>query len=90
MAKPEAKSTKKKSRTAVIDGIAFIHASFNNTIIKHSIPFSICYHNSIINFTHLFLFFLNGTGRGENRTPVQYKFHYNVITYYLTISSELW
>ena len=33
MAKPEAKSTKKKSRTAVIDGIAFIHASFNKTII---------------------------------------------------------
>jgi small subunit ribosomal protein S11 len=28
-----AKSTKKKARTAVIDGIAYIHASFNNTII---------------------------------------------------------
>jgi len=33
MAKPEEKSTKKKSRVAVIDGIAHIHASFNNTII---------------------------------------------------------
>ena len=33
MAKPAEKSTKKKSRTAVIDGIAHIHASFNNTII---------------------------------------------------------
>lgn len=33
MAKPTEKSTKKKSRTAVIDGIAHIHASFNNTII---------------------------------------------------------
>ena len=29
----EAKSTKKKARNTVIDGIAFIHASFNNTII---------------------------------------------------------
>ena len=27
------KTTKKKARTTVIDGIAFIHASFNNTII---------------------------------------------------------
>jgi small subunit ribosomal protein S11 len=33
MAKPAAKATKKKARIAVIDGIAFIHASFNNTII---------------------------------------------------------
>ena len=34
MAKPAAaKSTKKKARKAVVDGIAFIHASFNNTII---------------------------------------------------------
>lgn len=33
MAKPAAKTTKKKARKAVIDGIAFIHASFNNTII---------------------------------------------------------
>lgn len=34
MAKPAAKSTtKKKARKAVIDGIAFVHASFNNTII---------------------------------------------------------
>ena len=33
MAKPAAKSTKKKARTMVVDGIAFIHASFNNTII---------------------------------------------------------
>jgi small subunit ribosomal protein S11 len=33
MAKPAAKSTKKKARNTVIDGIAFIHASFNNTII---------------------------------------------------------
>ena len=28
-----AKSTKKKVRTNVLDGIAFIHATFNNTII---------------------------------------------------------
>ena len=28
-----AKSGKKKARSTVIDGIAFIHASFNNTII---------------------------------------------------------
>lgn len=33
MANPGSKGTKKKSRKAVIDGIAFIHASFNNTII---------------------------------------------------------
>ena len=28
-----AKSGKKKARSTVVDGIAFIHASFNNTII---------------------------------------------------------
>ena len=33
MATPSTKGTKKKARKAVIDGIAFIHASFNNTII---------------------------------------------------------
>tara|TARA_Y100000385_G_scaffold51512_1_gene48487 strand:+ start:2768 stop:3163 length:396 start_codon:yes stop_codon:yes gene_type:complete len=33
MAKPTVKSTKKKVRNTVIDGMAFIHASFNNTII---------------------------------------------------------
>ena len=33
MAKPAEKSTKKKTRNAVIDGLAYIHASFNNTII---------------------------------------------------------
>jgi len=34
MAKPAAANViKKKARKAVIDGIAFIHASFNNTII---------------------------------------------------------
>lgn len=35
MAKPAAaaKATKKKVRKAVVDGIAFIHASFNNTIV---------------------------------------------------------
>lgn len=34
MAKPAASTTvKKKARKAVIDGIAIIHASFNNTII---------------------------------------------------------
>lgn len=34
MAKPAAKSTtRKKARKAVVDGIAFVHASFNNTII---------------------------------------------------------
>ena len=34
MAKPAAaKTTKKKTRTPVVDGIAFIHASFNNTIV---------------------------------------------------------
>ncbi|MGI9249766.1 MAG: 30S ribosomal protein S11 [Pseudohongiellaceae bacterium] len=33
MAKPATKSAKKKVRNTVVDGIAFIHASFNNTII---------------------------------------------------------
>jgi len=34
MAKPAAaKAVKKKARRAVVDGIAFIHASFNNTIV---------------------------------------------------------
>ena len=35
MAKPAAaaKAVKKKVRKAVVDGIAFIHASFNNTIV---------------------------------------------------------
>ena len=33
MANPGNKGTKKKARKPVIDGIAFIHASFNNTII---------------------------------------------------------
>ena len=35
MAKPAAaaKAVKKKARKAVVDGIAFIHASFNNTIV---------------------------------------------------------
>ncbi|MEX1196572.1 MAG: 30S ribosomal protein S11 [Pseudohongiellaceae bacterium] len=34
MAKPAAKAaTKKRARKAVADGIAFVHASFNNTII---------------------------------------------------------
>ena len=33
MAKPGAKSTRKKITKTVVDGIAHIHASFNNTII---------------------------------------------------------
>lgn len=33
MAKPATRSTKKKTRKPVMDGIAYIHASFNNTII---------------------------------------------------------
>ena len=33
MAKQTAKTTKKKVRNTVIDGMAYIHASFNNTII---------------------------------------------------------
>jgi small subunit ribosomal protein S11 len=33
MAKPSAKSTRKKITKTVVDGIAHIHASFNNTII---------------------------------------------------------
>jgi small subunit ribosomal protein S11 len=34
MAKPTAKTTKKKVRNTVIDGMAYIHASFNNTLIS--------------------------------------------------------
>ena len=33
MAKPGAKGTRKKITKTVVDGIAHIHASFNNTII---------------------------------------------------------
>jgi small subunit ribosomal protein S11 len=33
MAKPGAKQTRKKVKKSVVDGIAHIHASFNNTII---------------------------------------------------------
>jgi len=33
MAKPSAKATKKKVKKTVADGIAHIHASFNNTIV---------------------------------------------------------
>ena len=33
MAKPDAKSTRKKVNKTVVDGIAHVHASFNNTII---------------------------------------------------------
>ncbi|MFK7730963.1 MAG: 30S ribosomal protein S11 [Pseudomonadales bacterium] len=33
MAKPSAKGTKKKVKKTVADGIAHIHASFNNTIV---------------------------------------------------------
>ena len=33
MAKPGAKSTRKKITRTVVDGIAHVHASFNNTII---------------------------------------------------------
>ncbi len=33
MAKPGAKSTRKKVKKTVVDGIAHVHASFNNTII---------------------------------------------------------
>ena len=33
MANQSTKGTKKKTRKAVIDGIAYIHASFNNTIV---------------------------------------------------------
>lgn len=33
MVKPAAKNTKKKVRRSVVDGIAHVHASFNNTII---------------------------------------------------------
>ena len=38
MANPAAKSTKKKVRKTVIDGIAHVHASFNNTIITITDP----------------------------------------------------
>lgn len=33
MAKPEKKTTRKKVKKTVVDGIAHIHASFNNTIV---------------------------------------------------------
>ena len=33
MAKPSAKGTRKKVKKTVVDGIAHVHASFNNTII---------------------------------------------------------
>lgn len=33
MAKPAASKTRKRVKKTVVDGIAFIHASFNNTII---------------------------------------------------------
>ena len=33
MAKTPAKSTRKKARRTVVDGVAHVHASFNNTII---------------------------------------------------------
>ena len=33
MAKPGAKSTRKKVSKTVVDGIAHVHASFNNTIV---------------------------------------------------------
>jgi small subunit ribosomal protein S11 len=36
MAKPGAKSTRKKVKKSVVDGIAHVHASFNNTIITLS------------------------------------------------------
>ena len=36
MAKPSAAQTRKKARTPVSDGVAHIHASFNNTIITLS------------------------------------------------------
>jgi len=35
-----AQSTKKKVRRTVTDGIAHIHASFNNTIVRKSTPFA--------------------------------------------------
>ncbi len=36
MAKAQARSTKKKVKRTVVDGIAHIHASFNNTIVTIS------------------------------------------------------
>jgi len=33
MAKPAARSTKKKVKKTVVDGVAHVHASFNNTIV---------------------------------------------------------
>lgn len=33
MAKPEQKSTRKKIKKTVVDGVAHVHASFNNTIV---------------------------------------------------------
>lgn len=33
MAKPQARTTKKKVKKVIVDGIAHVHASFNNTII---------------------------------------------------------
>ncbi|MGB1142089.1 MAG: 30S ribosomal protein S11, partial [Halioglobus sp.] len=33
MAKPGAKGTRKKITKTVVDGVAHIHASFNNTIV---------------------------------------------------------
>ena len=36
MAKPSNKSTKKKVKKTIVDGVAHIHASFNNTIITIS------------------------------------------------------
>ena len=34
MAKPGQKSTRKKVKKTVVDGVAHIHASFNNTIVN--------------------------------------------------------
>jgi small subunit ribosomal protein S11 len=34
MAKPEKKTTRKKVKKTVVDGVAHIHASFNNTIVN--------------------------------------------------------
>jgi small subunit ribosomal protein S11 len=33
MAKPAARTTKKNDKTTVVDGVAHVHASFNNTIV---------------------------------------------------------
>ena len=45
MAKPSAARTRKKVKKNVVDGIAHIHASFNNTIVTFSDPSggSICW-----------------------------------------------